>query len=84
MAKRDTALSMGAETLDEALRAVRIAEQLLTDLANAKSADLILDDFQLTVKIDDEIIGRVQIEDGLFAAFIPNGDWCGFNVEAMG
>lgn len=84
MANADAALSMGAETLEEALKAVKVAEALLTTLSNASGSDIILNDFELVVKIDGEIIGRVQIEDYSFAAFIPNGDWCGFNVEAMG
>lgn len=77
-------LSMGAETLEAAFTAVKAAEIHLTTLMNAPTQDIELIDYCTIVKIDGEIVGRVQIEDNSFAAFIPNGDWCGFNVEAMG
>jgi hypothetical protein len=76
-------LSMGLDTLEAAHAAVKAAELHLSSLMNEDhDSDLI--NYTVVVKIDGQIIGRVGIEDGSYAAFIPNGDWCGFTVEAMG
>ena len=76
-------LSMGADTLQAAFLAVTAAEEHLTTLGQT-GHDIDVVDYSTVVHIDGEIIGRVEIQDGSFAAFVPNGNWCGFTVEAMG
>jgi hypothetical protein len=74
--------SMGAESLELALKAVTAFERAHNELDKIDGGH-IQATLTATLHIDGCTIGRVEMQDD-FYQFVPNADWFGGDVERMG
>jgi hypothetical protein len=74
-------MTMGAESLEQALKAVTECERAHGELDKIDGGVKV--DLTVTLSIDGCTVGRVELVDD-FYMFVPNADWFGGNVEKMG
>lgn len=82
MSSSELPQSMGAESLELAVKALTACERFHNELdkLDGGSVNVALN---VTLFVDGCTVGRVEMVDD-FYMFVPNADWFGGNVERMG